>query len=686
MSAATSNLESPAAKPSTHLSFRPDIEGLRAVAVILVVVFHAGFPAVNGGFVGVDVFFVISGFLITGLLVKEVTHGGTVSIRNFYARRIRRLLPLSTVVLLATAFVSRFAYAPVDRAAIGGDIRASAMWMANWNFASSAVDYMSNSDKSPVLHYWSLSVEEQFYVVWPLLIILLASARFLPHASTAQRIVRMRIGLTLLAALSFVLSGLTSASSGPWAYFGLHTRAWELAFGGLVALTANYWRSIPERMAYALGMLGGLAILYSALMFTRDTVFPGTAALVPVVGACLVIAAGMRTRHGVAQILSVWPMTAIGRVSYGWYLWHWPCLILAGVWFPSSAENAELGIDSGPQVSVRIIAVVISFLLSVATYRLVEQPVRTSRVLNGSASVSIVSGLAMVATVVATTFLLLPNTDTAHVALSPGKARADTGAVPNCFITFESTNVDSKCIFGDPRGDKTVALIGDSHAAHWYSAMDAYAKAKHWKLLYWTKPACAIADVNLYTAVFKREYTECVTWRKNVFAALAKQPHLDAIVVGRSYSYLMSVRNSNGQVVSMAAGQKLWAEGSAASFDALSQLTDSVIVIREIPRPLGDVPTCISKNPNHIALCSYPRDGSHIHLDSAIYAAEHSVADPARVHFIDPTDIVCQSNPCSVVSKKGTIIFYDRHHLTGTFSRESAGALGALINKYVPSR
>jgi len=686
VSAALSKSEPPVAQQTPHLTFRPDIEGLRAVAVLLVVVFHAGLPLVNGGFVGVDVFFVISGFLITGLLVKEVTRGGTISIRQFYARRVRRLLPLSTVVLLVTALAAKVAYAPVDRGAIGSDIRAAAMWMANWNFASSSVDYMSNADKSPVLHYWSLSVEEQFYVVWPLLIILLVSTRFLPQASSAQRMVRMRVGLTVLAVLSFAVSALTSASSGPWAYFGLHTRAWELSLGGLVALTANVWRQIPEPVARFMGVLGGLAIVHSALVFTRDTVFPGSAALVPVIGACLVIAAGMRTRHGVAGVLSLWPMTAIGRVSYGWYLWHWPCLILAGVWFPSSAENAELGIDSAPNAFVRISAVLVSFFLAVATYRLVEQPFRKSRVLNGSANASIIAGLVMVATVVASTFLILPNGENAHVALSPGKARADTDKNPNCYVTFESTTVDPQCVFGDPNGDKTIALIGDSHAAHWYGAMDAYAKAKHWRLLYWTKPACAIADVNLHTAVFKRLYSECSTWRKNVFATLAKEPRIDAVIIGRSYSYLSGVRDANGKVVSRVDERRLWGQGSATSFATLRKMTDSIIVIREIPRPFDDVPTCISKNPEHIDLCAYPRDVAHIHLDSELFAAEQPVADSMHVHFVDATNIVCQSDPCSVVSKKGTIIFYDRHHLTGTFSRESAGAFGALIDKYVPSQ
>ena len=159
-------------------TFRPDIEGLRAVAVGLVVAFHAGVPWITGGYVGVDVFFVLSGFLITGMLIDEVVRTGTVSIRTFYARRVRRLLPLSALVLVMTAAVAIFTVAPLSQADVAGDVRAAALYAANWHFAAGLTDYMAvGVDKSPVLHYWSLAVEEQFYVVWPLIILLLTRMR-----------------------------------------------------------------------------------------------------------------------------------------------------------------------------------------------------------------------------------------------------------------------------------------------------------------------------------------------------------------------------------------------------------------------------------------------------------------------------------------------------------------------------
>ena len=320
---------------SEKTGFRPDIEGLRAVAVVAVVLFHADIPGVGGGFVGVDVFFVISGFLITGLLWREASTTGTVGLARFYGARARRLLPASAtvgvVIMLGAAVLVP---ALLSRGIIDDGI-ASALYVSNYRFMLQGVDYLAtNLPPSPFQHYWSLGVEEQFYLVWPALIIAtawlirLVRRRTRAHAASSER--PYLVVLALVAAVSFAVSLVATRLAPPVAFFSLPTRAWELAVGGLVALTAGQWRRLPPLPAAIAGW-GGLAlILLACTRLGRSTPYPGTAALLPVLGAALVIGAGCAApAQGCGRALAVRPMRAIGRVSYSWYLWHWPVLLVA---------------------------------------------------------------------------------------------------------------------------------------------------------------------------------------------------------------------------------------------------------------------------------------------------------------------------------------------------------------------
>ena len=302
--------------------FRPDIEGLRAVAIVAVLLCHAGVPFLAGGYVGVDVFFVISGFLITRLLVGELDRSGTISLRGFYARRAKRLLPLSAVLLTVVAVLSLILLSPLRDTEVAGDITASALYVANWHFAAQSVDYFAQGlEPSPVLHLWSLAIEEQFYLVWPGLI--LATTWFWRRRGRSVRPV-LWVVLALILAASLIYGVILTDEQPAFAYFSTFARAWELGLGAALALLVTV--QLPRLGAVALGWAGVAAIVYASFAFTGETSFPGTAALVPTLGAAALILSGSAlaatakgvtgVRFGVANVLALPPVRYVGRISY----------------------------------------------------------------------------------------------------------------------------------------------------------------------------------------------------------------------------------------------------------------------------------------------------------------------------------------------------------------------------------
>ena len=306
---------------------------------------------------------------------------GSISIADFYARRARRLLPAACLVLVATLLATAAVLPPLDAPSVADDVRAAALFVANWHFAALETDYFASGGHSPVVHFWSLSVEEQFYLVWPVLVLLVAGRRRAARraARPAPRDTDRRLWATLapVGLISLALSAATTGSSGPWAYFGTHTRAWELAAGASIALARPHLHRLTEHQAAALGWAGLAAVLGAAVTFDDTTSVPGVAMLGPVAGTAAIVAAGARTQRGVAALLGRRPLARLGLLSYSWYLWHWPCLeIVRRVWAPPAVD--DLPPPDAPAVA-RLLAVAVSLGLAVLTFRYVEQPARTAR-------------------------------------------------------------------------------------------------------------------------------------------------------------------------------------------------------------------------------------------------------------------------------------------------------------------
>jgi peptidoglycan/LPS O-acetylase OafA/YrhL len=365
--------------------FRPDIEGMRAIAVGLVLLFHGYGKPFTGGFVGVDVFFVISGFLITGLLLHEQTKDGRISIWRFYARRVRRILPASALTVLATIIATYPLLGFISGNEIADDAKWTAVFAANIHFALIGTDYLgSQLPPSPLQHMWSLGVEEQFYLVWPSLFLLLA---VIVRRSRRRNVLGvLATSLLVVIGASLAWSVIQTSSNATWAYFSPLTRAWELALGALIAVIGPAVSRVPTWVYQVAALLGLAGIVSSALTLTPSMPYPGWAVAIPVVSSALLIWAGcVHTRTVISRALSVRPMQWLGARSYSLYLWHWPILIIA-------AQYAGHHLSNWQNSGLLLAAVAASAI----TFRLVENPVRNSRMLKARTGLSLAIGVVLI--------------------------------------------------------------------------------------------------------------------------------------------------------------------------------------------------------------------------------------------------------------------------------------------------
>ena len=687
----------------TSGNFRPDIEGLRAVAILTVLAYHAGLPFMPGGFIGVDVFFVISGFLITGLLVSEMRTTGTASVARFYARRVKRLLPSIWVVLITVCVLSYLILSPFRRVSVGGDDIAAGLFVANWHFGAQAVDYLGAEEAtSPVLHFWSLAVEEQFYLVWPLLLLALTRVKRRADSDLTRPLL---LGLGAVFVPSLVWSVYQTQAAAGWAYFSSFTRAWELALGGGLAMVVPTLRRLPRPAAIALGWGGLVAVLWSAVGLSQETPYPGVAALVPTVGAAALLAAGAATSGvGVSRGLSLPVMRHVGRISYSWYLWHWPLLIFAAAW---------VGHELSPAAGVAVVA--FSYLPALAMHRYVEEPFRGSTALVTWPKRAFVLATVIITTVVAAGLLLVatgpslatpapgtalgaqllptttasapasakaggttaaasPSLQTRVSALTPAlsDARADlpTTYGDGCHRSFEDTSA-AGCVFGKPDGPKTIVLFGDSHAAQWFPALRALADQRGWRFVSLTKRGCPGADVTPNNATIKRDYTECPEWRANALARIEKE-RPDVVVTTGITGYTLSV---SGQRVKGPAAEEALRKGWVRTLTKLVPTTDHVVVLRDTPEPNGDPVDCVSANLDQLDRCANRRSDA-LPADLPLDQAARSVS---RVEYVDLSDAFCIGDRCpSVIGN--VLVYRDKDHITATYSKTLAPRLLGVLS------
>lgn len=676
---------------SVPRGLRADIEGLRTVAVGLVLVYHAGIHLVPGGFIGVDVFFVISGFLITGMLMREVSKTGRVSIVTFYARRMKRLLPASTLVLLITAALTWWIGPPLQRGDYGGDIVASSVWFVNWRFADRSVDYHAEGiGASPVQHFWSLSVEEQFYLLWPLLLLLVA----LVVRRTGIRL-RVLATATLMAIVvpSFVWSVFMSHDEPARAFFVTTTRLWELGIGALLSIAAPLASRVPQVLARIMAWVGLAVIVASAFVFEAADMWPGYLALAPTLGTAAVIFAGSRSQQDTPFILRLKPMVWVGAISYSLYLWHWPLLVAAG-W--------QWG-EFGQKVGLAVVA--FSFVPAWLSYRLVENPLRRLPVFErvpqlavsigiNLAVLGVVGGLVLAAAVPRASATEAPDSDTlvnlgarslqydgervsgvelvedvvptVPDLLSAPDDRMQTTA--DCHANFETVEPDP-CVHGAVDGQTRIFLAGDSKAAQWGDAVEAVASRNGWRFESATKSACAFTEV-LREDGDGRPYEACPEFSKNLTSALIADPP-DVLVVSQRHS---TGFDSNGDL-----STDVMVDGLVNTWSTLEEAGIDIVVLLDNPAPAqlpsnaaGNVLDCLATHVADPWSCAFPFD---VGFESSGATAQLAAAELVPgVDVIDMSDTLCNPDLCPLVIG-GVLVYRQGSHITNTYAMSTIDVL-----------
>ncbi len=670
---------------------RADIQGLRAIAVGVVLLFHLWPDRLPGGYVGVDVFFVISGFLITSHLLHRPPRSGG-DLLEFWSRRIRRLLPASLLVL-SVITVATWAVAPEPQwGNAAKEIAASALYVVNWYLASSSVDYLG-AENAPTAaqHFWSLSVEEQFYLVWPLLIGLLTVIA-LRRRWPLQTVVGAGLGIAVATSLAY--SVIATAQVPASAYFVTPTRMWELGIGGLLAVFLSrraFGRvseseavPLPQPWRVLLAWAGLAAIVLAAVVYSPSTPFPGYTALLPVLGAGALIAAhAPLNAASPARYLAVRPMQWLGDVSYSVYLWHWPLIVLV----PYALGHPLRTVD-------KLVILVATLLLAGVTKILVEDPFRTPgwgrplrkpylMAAGGMAVVVVLAGVLQLdfarhqeiareeladaledggdcfgAAALAAGEEACPRTLSGPIVPAPAQAAQDrSDAYDGPCWTWKPFDETRTCTFGDPNGNVEIALVGNSHAGHWLPALQRLAEHRGWRITTFLASECTAtrAPVEWET----EELTPaCLGWADRV---------LEATSTGRFDLVVTAERNGRAaQGHAYEDSQEAWVEGYNTYLAEWAAADVDVLVIHDTPLPgrtLDSVPDCLAQHPDDFTPCAGPR--AEWVPDDALVAAARDLAD-ARIGIVDLNDYICGAEVCDP-AVGGVTVYFDASHVTATY-------------------
>jgi len=716
------------------MRFRPDIEGLRAIAVTLVLLSHLEVTGFKGGFVGVDVFFVISGYLITGLITAEYAKKeeampgeGWVSLRAFYFRRVKRIIPVSFFVLTVTTIASFILLNSIRAKAVLNDSIWAALFGANIHFIRVATDYFQQGfSTSPVQHYWSLAVEEQFYLVIPALFIFAINLRRLRLIrALSSWTLRIRTLFSTIVLASFIWSVLATSSTPASAYFSSLTRAWELGIGALLAVAT--FKS-PHRLSKIsvdlIALLGLGLIIFSTLAYSSTTNFPGYAALAPVIGAALLIYAGGGSLGWISRVLGARVPTAIGRISYSIYLWHWPIIVLLNATHPHILKTA----------AGKSILILVTLLLSYASFKLVEQPIRqipipthwrAERFRFQSISQrewKLLGAIALVIVLAGTGYSLIGNqktvTPTPVATQTPTSAPSPTpsvsapyskllekwsqsildstftatvkGLTPSFDVTqsydtwrnpdcthqasiFGVAEIKNLAICKEGTGPKIALFIGNSHARMWQRAVTQPFVKSGWTIYSFFMPWCMIPDLNGIDHKFDKVY-DCNLYHADLKILLAKMKP-SVVVVSERLFPTMSF-SSGGKVYAADTNESTFWSLYQDELTTIKHATTSLIVLGitpELPKPISE---CVDAQSNLDLMCQ--ANGAAI---SEKVSKQSQAALAAGALFIDSRDWLCYKAVACPAIIGNTMVYKDLDHTSYPIESKLSLLFGAFLKQ-----
>jgi peptidoglycan/LPS O-acetylase OafA/YrhL len=667
--------------------FRPDIEGLRAIAVLSVMVYHVAPGLLPGGFVGVDIFFVISGFLITSHLASEQVRTGRISLPRFYARRALRLIPAATATLVGTVVAVVLFVPRAFWVQFGGDVIAAAFYVVNWTLAAQSIDYLAEDNAvSPVQHFWSLAVEEQYYLIWPVLMLVAAVIAGLVKQPKRWGLAVMGVVVTVGSAGWAMVE---FQQQNPAAYFVTTTRLWELAVGSVVAVI--YPRLLRAASGKAVATWVGLVAVVASMWLIRETLqWPSPWAFLPIAGTALLLGAGGGAAPTPAErVLGVAPLVWVGGLSYSLYLWHWPVVVIA------EEVLGKTGVLQGVAV------LVVSFVLAWLTRVTLENPIRfhprlRARARNGllvglvGALLSAAAGGALVLAGSAASgeravrapgaaILRTPVSDTPVEDLQwigkpmtplPSEAYSDvpTHYADKCMPPEYKPEV-RVCIYGDRDARRTIAMIGDSKIMQWQSALERIAAQRHYKLVLMTKNACAFADAPAVLGG-QREYPACDQWQAPAFATLRKyKPEV----------VFTSQRAADAFPINDSSRQRL-ISGLARTYTKLRDADFTTVVIGDNPFRGKPIPPCLLTNDADPSVCTFQRDfrisGFPLQVAAMAELGGTSVNADGKVTpgkdkdliLVDMADAICPPQLAACPPVIGNVLIYRQgSHLTVTY-------------------
>jgi peptidoglycan/LPS O-acetylase OafA/YrhL len=596
------------------------------------VLFHAKLSP--GGFIGVDIFYVISGYLITGLIIKEIGNTGTFKYRSFYLRRAKRLLPASLGILALTGVFSWLVLPPTVRTDLGKDVLAASLYVSNYLFAFWQNDYQNlNATPSPVIHYWSLAVEEQFYIFWPIAI-------FSLWKFGKRRAVGL--GICAITIISFVFSLYLTTANPIWSFYSLPTRAWELGIGALLLFLPK--DAISRRSAgSSLFVWAGVFLLMgSVFLFSERTPFPGYNALLPVMGSAILIA-GIAAWPPILNDLSKLRVVQwLGEISYPFYLWHWPLLVL-----PSTRFGRDLTLIE------RIFFIILTALCADLTHRFLEKPI-AKREFSPITILRSSSIGTMACSFIAIAILF---SDQSAISLGNGSSVSIAAVMEKPKVYQDGCHVNNgkvlsdECTYGDLSSNKSIVLYGDSHAAQWFPALENLAKENNFKLISLTKSACPAPEVKkVQIGAYKN--ADCFKWRENSIKRM--QELKPAAIILSGFQHFEVPNNVSSR-------EYWWADGQRIAFQHLLGASPKLIYISDTPHPSRDIPNCLASNGRE-------------------ECDQNEKSDPqisGGFIKIDPTPWLC-TNKCPAIVN-GVVAYRDASHISVEMSRSLSLELGGVL-------